>query len=260
MYRYVNPNPRATASSLSRVGQVAAFGIALPADLAAALELHGALKARRGAVTTTATHRAGTVAALLADPAADVAASITAETLVDVELNALTQAIDEAARAVGSALAAGADELVARLRAEVFAPAVADLATVAALDPNETVHTLVMADRATEARVLAEAPVTHARVLAVLKCRDSLYHGSGIAASPFRLWSNPSKDLRSAITAADTDDRIVAGIRAGGTPWFATFAEVDAAERAATARTRSVGNPTPPAPARRSRKAAPAAA
>lgn len=223
-------------SALNAAAHLEGLGVDLPAEVRQALDRHAALVARRSALPTPPKYRTTIAAVLAEDPDADVTTQLARLATLDLERQTVADAIQMAMRSVRSALELNADTIVAAIRTTAFDPAVATLTTAASVG-GATVGDLVRAKRHKEAEAVASIATANATLQAALKARDSLYPGAQLVWSPFHLWQNP--DRLTGVAPSDP----VAAIAAGATPWLATFAELDDAQRQANA-------------ARRKRKAA----
>lgn len=239
--------------ALNAAAHLEGLGVDLPAEVRQALDRHASLVARRSAIPSAAKYRATIAAELAEDPGADVTAQLARLAALDLERQTVADAIQVAMRSVRSALELNADTIVASIRTTAFDPAVATLTTAANVG-SATVADLVRAKKHKEAEAVANVATATATVQAALKARDSLYPGANLVWSRFHLFQNP--DALAGVAPSDP----VAAIAAGGRPWLATFAELDDAERQATANRKKRAAATWQHPNRPSKAPAPEAA
>lgn len=243
-------------ANVDRVNRLAALGIELPDDITAAIDHHAALRRRSAATTGERELHQKMVDALTADPAADLEHLLAQASALPARRKAIGAAVDQAMAAIGTVTEQHADTLTRAIRAGVYAEAMGKLQALAKIGSTETVESLVLAGRSDDAHLLAHASVYAQQAHAATAGRDSLYRGAHLAENPYRWWKNPSQAISLATSGTDdTLSYLLAALRAGATPWLATYSEIEAAQR--KARTKPKGTPPEPQrPARTVRAAA----
>lgn len=220
---------RLHSAKLTLCRDLAAAGVALPAEVADALDHAQGLRRRSAQLPSTKASVSAAAMLLAEDPDADIDDELDAAVRAEVLDRVFAHAIDRAHWRAASAVTRCHQQIIDAINATLFVPASATVVAAAKVTTaDDTPAGLLTQGRVDDAALLADAARAADTLDRAVQLRNRVYGGA--AAGIERLLCDRWTDwfaVADAVRGRTGADYWLAGVRAGGTPWLGSLPDVE---------------------------------